>query len=1442
MVRGPPPFQQAELTSAVQEGQVSNDQLTVEELWPSLCTAIECEVGRMCDLVDKRGRTERRYQGHGKQLTTVKRLILPMRASACLGKLPMRAHALMWLHNRVAELACISQKYEQGIRVAAATRVQWEHIVARLSARKGLAEVVRNINPQWSINVDIVAQHALGAGTNLLKRIAAVALYDASVWQEHAREASAASWTEFVHKQIKIGAGCSHRLIKRDELPIADYTTLGEGNNRTAAPESILEHDLKQWKQIWTRLGDTPSAPWREEGIENHSEPLTAEDVLVAANSFKTSTAIGVDGFSPKALGWLSKPLRSAIASFYNTVERSGKWPVALSDVLMHLIPKPAGGRRPIAILATLVRIWERARKAQVRQWADAHVKEYDWAAKGRSSEAAAWSQSLYDEAATQLGLSSAAAFFDLAKAYEMVRLQDVWEAGRRANFPLGVLRVAMEVFAFARRLTFRKSVTAAVHTLSAILAGSGMAQTALALVLAEPLEQMIRSFPARSLRSMVYLRASTRGGTCGHAATSRGQVLNEQLRGSDDGGATAAAEAARGTCSLFRVYVDDIAIHVIGTVKEVARALGAATEALIALLEDGLKMEVSRRSEWSTTGSGKTVVATTDERIRRAVGTTMRRLGVGVKTKAKHLGVNFQPGARTRAPTEALSRWSGTMKRRIRARRLGRKLGHHVFRTGIMPATVYGSTVTFPAVGVLKNMRSAASRMLGGAKGASATARLAVNRCDPGYDLACKSVINWASAIWDQLIDTDVMEAAWRHASKLNQAARGAAGSFHAALRLVGWRAPSHSVVITRSGAALNLAVEAPRTVSRYLKADWEIVSASRAVHPFFAAEAGKFLQTRSPGAPEETLPGLEVQDGRLVPWFQPFAAHAHSKWARLQADSAVASAASLVEGRWWTPQRLYEQAAGESPFCELCGGIGDLPHRLAKCPRRREYREAECPTWLVKAAQHCPRDPLFSAGVPARPSIPPPPPWLEYHVGEPPVDGALATGNVYSDGALRGLVPETRRAGWAFIEVNGTERKWGKYGTMGEMFCTIFRAELKAVVEILRCACPPLTIHTDNQQVVDGWKAGKAWTCSSKRDGADLWRQFWTLINEIGDGVRICKVKAHVSFGRVQSGAMSVVDWCGNGLADTWAKSACSLAVQKSLVVRYHAAWAKAIAWYRWVTRFATEWGPSDVAARLIVAPCIDRAPPPPLVCHGSHELWRSTKTVWCRMCGVTAPWSGDERPPLAVRKPCKGSMADRCRSRGREVANEPVSRLLDDGRVSFAHLRSQAASPFAPTVTAAPSGSLPADVRRELPPSAEEDEEDPFGFIGLGMDGPADAVTRSIAGEIVASHQHTASGNEATNVRCHQDRERAGRNRVRSHEGHDEQIGGAHESHKLSRTAHVVWCRLCGRHAATRLGVGLRNVCRGEATGVYPSRLQRLRQRLHPVTAVPLDCEFL
>ena len=135
--------------------------------------------------------------------------------------------------------------------------------------------------------------------------------------------------------------------------------------------------------------------------------------------------------------------------------------------------------------------------------------------------------------------------------------------------------------------------------------------------------------------------------------------------------------------------------------------------------------------------------------------------------------------------------------------------------------------------------------------------------------------------------------------------------------------------------------------------------------------------------------------------------------------------------------------------------------------------------------------------------------------------------------------------------------------------------------------------------------------------------------------------------------------------------------------------------------------------------------------------------------------------------------------------------------------------------------------------------EDEEDPFGHGAL-LDEPQTpmGVGGDAAPDRSSAQTETIEEALGTVPECHQ---RETRETIElpnaSANSPENALQGAHASHVLTRTAHVVLCRICGRHAAVRLGVGLQRPCAGFATGAYPARIARLREQRHPVTGRPL-----
>ena len=80
---------------------------------------------------------------------------------------------------------------------------------------------------------------------------------------------------------------------------------------------------------------------------------------MKAARTYKERTGLGCDDFRPRWLGWLSTELLSALAGLLMAIEGIGLWPAQLQGILVPLLPKADGGRRPIGLLAALVRVWE---------------------------------------------------------------------------------------------------------------------------------------------------------------------------------------------------------------------------------------------------------------------------------------------------------------------------------------------------------------------------------------------------------------------------------------------------------------------------------------------------------------------------------------------------------------------------------------------------------------------------------------------------------------------------------------------------------------------------------------------------------------------------------------------------------------------------------------------------------------------------------------------------------------------------------------------------------------------------------------------------------------------------------------------------------------------------------------------------------------------------
>ncbi len=555
-------------------------------------------------------------------------------------------------------------------------------------------------------------------------------------------------------------------------------------------------------------------------------------------------------------------------------------------------------------------------------------------------------------------------------------------------------------------------------------------------------------------------------------------------------------------------------------------------------------------------------------------------------------------------------------------------------------------------------------------------------------------AVCDWVNAWWDRLVPREDMADALRLAHKTvglsarpNAAVRGGAGAFIAALRRLSWAAPRADAVKTRDGTILFFGdgpppegawAADPRSVKRWALDDYEVAVMSKSA---VAQDINTVGGTRGYGRAVDTsevagvvkyfgddeheaaLCGVwrrsqyEMVEGLAVPWIWPVAraAVAAKRHGRRQ---GAASLRACVEGGWWTQSRLHASGVAPTARCRCGAAVGTLWHKLGMCRLSEQVRGRAVPDAVLRLGRKAVWDPLFSRGVPARPKTPKPPKVRSWWTRC--TDGAeqLATGIVFTDGASQGWFWRGSRAAWAAVSATREGVVlWKLQGVMGEPHPTILRAELTALRETLRMAAAPLIIYVDNKQVVDGFARGRDYCTASTTDAADIWREVWCLVEDIGPGVEVRKVKAHTTWWDVVAGRIDPFLRWGNDLADKAAKEALRAAVAEAPHYSYNAQLARAFLWAGWVAEYAANWVDDTTHSHEQAEGAVEGAG---MRVHQRrargtmpHEVWRTATRTLCRRCAREQPNAREGGGFLL--EPCRGSAAGRALAAARGDRNQ-------------------------------------------------------------------------------------------------------------------------------------------------------------------------------------------
>ena len=417
---------------------------------------------------------------------------------------------------------------------------------------------------------------------------------------------SARCWRRWAKEACQGSAGAAHGFSKAG---------LDSGDGEGLAGPQLLVNQMGTWLPLWLdpRRANAKQLADQEEVGEPLPRP-TLEEVDNVCKTYKHTAGLGHDCISPKAILKLPVELRVRFIDLLMAFEAKLVKPLNWSHMMV-LRPKPPGGHRTIGLTVAPLRVLSRLRRPLAQQWENEHDAPYFWGCQGKACDRAAWAHSIVVAAAKGRQQSAASLLLDLAKFYEHVGHDHLWEEGRKTRFSTRLLACWCASYEGWRFLEADKCATFPFWAFGTILPGCSGATTAAKLMLATLLETVAKRLP---------------------------------------------------TYRLWNV-VDDISGHVAGTPKMVQVITAEAAR----LLVEGLQARDLPLSK----GRSKVLIDGSDK-LKQALLQQLEEFGIDESNSVRNVGADLQLGRRRRALV-VKERLARAAKRTKRVRQL-RKAGAH--------------------------------------------------------------------------------------------------------------------------------------------------------------------------------------------------------------------------------------------------------------------------------------------------------------------------------------------------------------------------------------------------------------------------------------------------------------------------------------------------------------------------------------------------------------------------------------------------------------------------------------------------------------------------------------------------------------------------------------------------------------------------------------------
>ena len=841
---------------------------------------------------------------------------------------------------------------------------------------------------------------------------------------------------------------------------------------------SMSEANLlaKNWGGEWGTGTQQPPIAWPDMALEIPLPDVSCHILRTACDSFPCGTGLSWDKFHPRAIARLHDEALLALIRLFILAELVGNWPEVIGIVIICLLPKSDGGRRPIGLLPTPIRIWMRMRLDVVRAWQAINERPYFYAGPLKGATVASWKQAARAEwAASSDAIAYLCALLDLVKAFDRVPHDWLVEHAREFGYPMRLLKLSIRAYLLARVIVVEGICSSLVYALRGITAGSVFATVELRVLLIKCMDRVVCRFPSIDLS----------------------------------------------------VYVDDTGLEALGPPRHAVSTLVGATQCLADSFQE-------MRISLSPT---KNIVCGSSIALCKEVISQLPTIKFKVADRAKSLGAAITAG-KVRNTSILKARLAAFKVRREQFRKIRRLVGvkntHMLIRTGGLPALVYGQCNTGVSNSHLHAQRSsvAAAGVPSGAGDLDFTLIMMDGspngKADPAFAGHCDPIVSWAEAVWSSWLPLYVLTSI--ASSALNvlrvcmnpwNCVRGPGAAFVASAQRLGWKVNSATSAIDDRGNSIAFNRDPPAMIR------------------FLVEKSVRRWRWRRIEAKCPTLKQGEGGFGAHIAPLQKFIQNRQTSANRWTPEH-IGALCSSIANRQWTQARLVRAglAPPHNVACRLCvaHGLcdaecrddkfrGTLVHRLWTCPVTEPQRVQHVEPLLLQRVKSLIRADytlppavvlLYTRALhrSLEPKLPSAPRESSFHWDIPPPPGGILVGRAYADGSRLyaehkycGLVA---RQGWAFTILNDQGRVIAAASGVTPWWVQgIYAAELYALLNATQHAAPSTPFYVDCQSVQVGSKNGDTWAHSPCRKFGRLWMPIMNAID--ADPQRVKWLPAH-------------------------------------------------------------------------------------------------------------------------------------------------------------------------------------------------------------------------------------------------------------------------------------------------------------------------------------------